>query len=77
MLGDGCSAPCPDKVVVPDEGAMGVDGSMAITLGTQSFVLVKFLFLLLFLLFCFYFFIQAYKSNLESGLPLGTCYCHL
>ena len=57
---------------MPDEGAMGVEGSMAMTLGTvfcfgEIFVFTFFL----------NFFIQAYKSNLESGLPLGTCYCHL
>ena len=40
-LGDGWSAPCLDEVAVPDEGAMGVDGSMAISEGTQSFPLVK------------------------------------
>ena len=34
VLGDGCSAPCPDEVVVPDEGAMGGDSSMAISQGT-------------------------------------------
>ena len=41
VLGDGWSAPCPDKVAMPDEGAMCGDGSMAIAQGTQSFVLVK------------------------------------
>ena len=32
---------------MPEEGAMGVDGSIAISLGTQSFLLVNFLFFLL------------------------------
>ena len=43
-LGDGWSAPCHDEVGVPDEGVMGVDSSMAISLGTQFFLLVNFFF---------------------------------
>ena len=34
-------AESPDKVAVAEEGAKGMDRSMAISQGTQSFVLVK------------------------------------
>ena len=80
VLGDRWSAPCPDEVAVPNEGAMGGDGSMAISQGTHFFVFIKWIVLsnrkcvespkcLVYFMLCLLLTIHLEKSRPQSSMP--------